>query len=574
GLDIYRDLPEEPGYDQLVNVFQTTPTLIGVEKIIGNRVDPPPALAEVGQVGLADLVLDADRKVRRALLTAEDAEEDGAIKAGLATQAALQYLAGEEIALESVDPEQQLFQLGKAQFQPLRSREAGYTKEELGGYQILLNWRGRADAFITVPMQDVITGQVDPALMRDRLVFIGTIAPSTNDFLETPYSSTWGVSGRQVLAGVFVHANIASQLIQSALHGRVGMVGVTATQQCAWIILWTLIGTSGSWRIAAAQQRRQQFRFLRGAFCSGIFISGLLVVGAYISFTNGLLIPVIPPFVALSLSGLATTNAYRQKNLKDTNRQLEQANTQLEQANSKLIDYSKTLEIRVEKRTVSLAKAKQAADAANQAKSDFLANMSHELRTPLNGILGYAQILERSTNLAPKEQKGIGIIHQCGSHLLTLINDILDLSKIEARKLELYNTDFDFLAFLEGVAEICRIRAEQSGIDFRCDFANNLPAGIHTDEKRLRQVLINLLGNAIKFTDQGSVTFKVSVATQAPVDRGNAVTTAPTQPIDEQTSQKIRFQIEDTGVGMTPQQLEKIFMPFEQVGQSDRKAEG
>ncbi|MEL6814342.1 MAG: CHASE2 domain-containing protein, partial [Cyanobacteria bacterium J06598_3] len=322
GLDVYRDLPEEPGYDQLVEVFQTTPALIGVEKIIGNRVNPPPALAEVGQVGLADLVLDADRKVRRALLTAEDAEADGAIKAGLATQVAFKYLEKEEISLEAVDPDRQIFQLGKAQFEPLRSREAGYTKEELGGYQILLNWRGREEAFVTVPMQEVILGKVDSELMRDRIVLIGSIAPSTNDFLETPYSSTWGLSGRRVLPGVMVHANIASQLIQSALYGRVGMSGVTPTQQYAWIGLWALIGTSGSWTIAAAQQRRQQFRFLRGAFCSGIAISGLFVTGAYISFTNGLLIPVIAPLVALSLSGLATTNAYRQKTLKDTNSQL------------------------------------------------------------------------------------------------------------------------------------------------------------------------------------------------------------------------------------------------------------
>ncbi|OUL24073.1 hybrid sensor histidine kinase/response regulator [Nostoc sp. RF31YmG] len=183
--------------------------------------------------------------------------------------------------------------------------------------------------------------------------------------------------------------------------------------------------------------------------------------------------------------------------------------------------------------------------------------MSHELRTPLNGILGYAQIFQRSQTLTEKEHKGIDIIHQCASHLLTLINDILDLSKIEARKMELHAQDFPFLNFLQGVVEICRIRAEQKGIYFIYQPSKQLPRNICADEKRLRQVLINLLGNAIKFTDRGGVTFKVEVVG----DR-------------QQNLQKIRFQIADTGVGMTPQQLEKIFRPFEQAGSVEQQAEG
>lgn len=199
-----------------------------------------------------------------------------------------------------------------------------------------------------------------------------------------------------------------------------------------------------------------------------------------------------------------------------------------------------------------LSKAKEAAEAASRAKSEFLANMSHELRTPLNGIMGYAQILQRSKVLKEEERSRIDVIYQCGSHLLTLINDILDLSKIEAQKVELMPTDFHFPAFLQGVAEMCRIRAELKGIQFNFPSSPELPIGIRADEKRLRQVLINLLSNAIKFTDAGTVTFIVSFATEA----------------------KIRFEIRDTGIGIAQDQLQAIFQPFEQVGDRRRQTEG
>jgi len=196
-------------------------------------------------------------------------------------------------------------------------------------------------------------------------------------------------------------------------------------------------------------------------------------------------------------------------------------------------------------------KAKEAAEAASRAKSEFLANMSHELRTPLNGIMGYAQILQRS-KLNEEERSRINVIYQCGSHLLTLINDILDLSKIEAQKVELMPTDFHFPAFLQGVAEMCRIRAEIKGIHFHFPSSPELPIGIRADEKRLRQVLINLLSNAIKFTDEGSVTFIVTFAAEG----------------------KIRFEIRDTGTGIAQDQLQAIFQPFEQVGDRRRQTEG
>src|SRR4028119_377838 len=204
---------------------------------------------------------------------------------------------------------------------------------------------------------------------------------------------------------------------------------------------------------------------------------------------------------------------------------------------------------------------KDSANAANQAKSDFLANMSHELRTPLNGILGYAQILGRSKVIPEKERHGVNIIHQCGSHLLTLINDVLDLSKIEARKLELTPKAIHLPSFLQGVVEICRVRSDQKGIDFIYQPDPNLPTGIETDEKRLRQVLLNLLGNAIKFTDKGSITLKVEAIESI---ESNASMPLP----------RLKFQVIDTGVGIASDQVNKLFQAFEQVGDRKRQSEG
>ncbi len=231
-----------------------------------------------------------------------------------------------------------------------------------------------------------------------------------------------------------------------------------------------------------------------------------------------------------------------------------------------------------------LKEAKDAAEAANRAKSEFLANMSHELRTPLNGVLGYAQILKREGNLTESRKTGLDVIERSGRHLLNLINEVLDISKIEAKKMELHPSDFLLPEFLTAIGKVIEIQAQHKGISFQAELAPDLPRAVQGDEKRLNQVLLNLMGNAVKFTHRGGVLFRVArgegqgARGEGQGARGQGqeegeVSAHRPSPIAHRPS-SIRFQVEDSGVGIAKDQLEDIFSPFKQVGEHTRTIEG
>jgi signal transduction histidine kinase/FixJ family two-component response regulator len=238
--------------------------------------------------------------------------------------------------------------------------------------------------------------------------------------------------------------------------------------------------------------------------------------------------------------------------------QLQASFANLASTNQELDSINQELEIRVECRTLELEQAKNLAESANRSKSEFLANMSHELRTPLNAILGFSQLMNRETSLTTEQQENLGIINRSGEHLLSLINDILDLAKIESGKTTLYSTDFDLYALLNLSVEMLALKAESKGLALIIERDSNLPRYIHSDDKKLRQVLINLLGNAIKFTNEGSVTLSVR---KRELDKSNMINI-------------IAFEIEDTGAGIAPEEIDNLFQAFVQTETGRQSQEG
>ncbi len=209
-----------------------------------------------------------------------------------------------------------------------------------------------------------------------------------------------------------------------------------------------------------------------------------------------------------------------------------------------------------------LVEAKESAESANRAKSAFLANMSHELRTPLNAILGFSELMARDAALNESQRENIETINRSGEHLLGLINDILDLSKIEAGRVDVQMSTFDLYRMVEGIGEMFGFRARQKSLTLIVECAPDVPQFVNTDEGKLRQVLINLLGNAIKFTRSGSVALRVKL------EDGD-------QP-DEQEALKywLNFFVEDTGVGISAEDLPQIFTPFVQLEEGKRLQQG
>ena len=292
GLDIYRDVPVHNGHSELVKAFRTMPNLIGIRQmpdLESTGVAPPPELNRLGQVGFNNVVYDADRKIRRALLYWFDVNKRK--YRSFSMELALRYLKEKGIQEEGAKHDRKQLRLGETVFPRFKGNDGVYINADAGGYQILANFRGGAKQFQRVTMQDIMGGKVPASLLRDRIVLIGSLAPSLKDFSATPF--TGGMRrAPETVAGVEIQANFISEILGATLDHRTQLKSWSEPIEYGWIWAWAVIGTTISWRVRSPQ----------GNLIAVLAIGGGLVGICYGSFLAGWIVPLIPTAIALVTS--------------------------------------------------------------------------------------------------------------------------------------------------------------------------------------------------------------------------------------------------------------------------------
>ena len=249
------------------------------------------------------------------------------------------------------------------------------------------------------------------------------------------------------------------------------------------------------------------------------------------------------------------------KALADMAEKIEGQMGRVREAEEDLRKLNAELEQRVAQRTAELSVAKEQAEKANRAKSVFLANMSHELRTPLNAVLGFSEVMKNSRDVTVEQRENLNIITRSGEHLLSLINNVLNMSKIESGRVELEESHLDLRQLIKEIKSLMNVRAVEKGLDFILEQAPGLPGNIAVDGGKLRQVLINLMGNAIKYTQEGSVTLKIDYRQLRIEDWKKAAAPDPFSLVN------LQFSVMDTGPGIREEDRDRIFSPFVQLGE-------
>jgi adenylate cyclase len=561
GLDLYRDLPVGQGYDRLAKVFATTPNLIGVENIIGDRVKPSPILKAKEQVAIADLVLDDDRYVRRVMLTAIDPKEpdpEKAEKAGLATHVALKYLEADGINLEMVNAKAQQYRLGKALFQPLAPGDAGYQARHGGGYQVLLNWYGNEYAFRRVTMRDVIAGNIPPDLMQGRMVFVGSIAESINDFFSTPYGRLNGAN-RDSTPGVIVHANIAHQLVESAKIAPRTLVGFSAGQTDIWIVAWSLTGILGCCWLSGNGVRR----ILRGGNILWItlLISGGLVGATYVAFGNGLILPLSPALAAFIIGVASSALICKQQKLEETNHALTDSLQQLQSTQLQLVQSEKMSTL-----------------------GQMVSGIGHEINNPINFISGNLTYIDNYSNdlfrLITLYQQKLPADREIQDLQASIDLDYLitDLPKIVRSITEgtarLQDISLSLRTFARGDVSNTVTYQIEEGLDstlmllsHRIKADAQRPAiaivkeyqtvpNIDCYPGQLNQVFMNLIANAIDALEESNLNQNRQYADLAIAPNQITITTE-----FDPMVQQVTIRIKDNGPGMTESVQARIFEP-------------
>lgn len=313
GLDIYRNLPIEPGTAELDRVFRSTPNLIGIEKVVNPPIKPSPILEEQEQIALADLVKDADGKIRRGLLSIE--RDNGQVKLSLGIRLALMYLEQEGIKPELVE-DTGTVSIGQTELVPFKSNDGGYVGADEGGFQILMNYRGKESSFPQISIIDVLNDRLESDLISDRIVLIGSTAESLNDFFSTPYSTN-RANQKENLSGVYLHANLTSQIISEALDSRSPIKTISEFGEWIWIVTWTFGVATINLILLNRLSSSGQTILILGSTIFTVIISGLVLLSSgYLLFLANFWLPVISPLFSLTLSTLIISWSYNQNQTK------------------------------------------------------------------------------------------------------------------------------------------------------------------------------------------------------------------------------------------------------------------
>jgi adenylate cyclase len=308
GLDIYRDLPVEPGHAELVKVFESTPNLVGIEKVLGKQdietVAPPPALKKRDQVGANDFILDADNRVRRGLIyTPRPSGAEGEKVFSFGLHLALHYLERDRIIPQPIQGTQVRWRLGKTIFEPLEANDGGYIRADAGGFQMLLNYRGPRNSFEVVSLTDVLERRLPSHWGRDRIIIIGKIGDSFKDTFFTPHSGGL-LDLPEPMPGAEIHAHLTSQIISAALGERPLFRSWAEPVEWLWILLWSGVGATLAWQL---RYRNGIQTISLSQSLSLLMAGGILFSSTFLAFIAGWWLPVVPPFVALIGAAIAIT---------------------------------------------------------------------------------------------------------------------------------------------------------------------------------------------------------------------------------------------------------------------------
>jgi adenylate cyclase len=552
GLDLYRNLPVPPGEEELLEIFQSTPNLIGVEKSLGNQsyeqVPPPPVLAQLNQVAAADLLLDLDGVVRRAMLFPTQNHQN----LGLAV--ALIYLQGEGIE-PSTAADGKSLALGDTTFSPLEPNAGGYRRANPYGYQMLINYRGSTGYFSHVSVFDVLDGKIDPNLFRDRVVLIGSRADSLNEGFPTPYSGGLG-SAVQLMHGVEIHANIASQVLSAVLDERELFRFLPEPLELVWIIFGsgaiTLLGWVGR---STLNPGHLSLKILGATTLSGIMI----VVGSYGAFLAGWWIPVASPLLALVSAAVAIGVTLQIFRLKDQARLLEmrvqERTTELEQKNAQLQATQKQLVAQEKLATLGMVTAGLYHGLKNPFNlinvfSDWSIQLTEELEAEVEPLLFWEQVLEQNLTI---EQK----INDLTTNLQDIkqqvqrADQLLQNLPLPSQEERLEASPIDINQLLETSVQLSYYGFQKQYGSFPLNLETDYDASILSIDvviPEMSHALLNLLDNAffaVYLKEQSNVSFSPAIWVKT-----------------KKLSEFLEITIRDNGIGIPEEIKKQIFHPF------------